>query len=449
MPFGFDFSATVMIWAPALGALLSVVLVVAFICVRRVLRARYFRKRDRIVLAIRRDWVRIVTLQIPPQEWLFQPMAREIVEDIAWDQMSSGSAEERQAIARFFRESGLLDHHRALAAAAAGWRRRQSIQALGRMRLPEGLPIAMAALNLKCVATKLDAVRALGQIATAEAGMAIIQRLREKPAIPAVIAEPALLNCFRDNPGGLMEATIGAPDDVRPLLARVLAEVATQASAEGVAALSGDPDPDVRAAAARIAGITKPPGAAGILCVLARDEMWFVRLRAMLAMGQFQDPFIIPVLIEGLCDRNRLVRLRAASALASLDGEEHRIVSLVEHTGDRYALQSLIGSLDRNGKLRMMIDSLAAGPSATIEQSLMAVVRAGSVRIVAEAAMSHADERVRTRLRMMLERSGDASVTEFLRQAGYTFPAEPGIAVADLAKLANALKARTELGHPQ
>src|SRR5262249_9461809 len=145
--------------------------------------------------------------------------------------------------------------------------------------------------------------------------------------------------------------------------------------------LADDGDADVRASAARMLAVVRPKRSAQLLCTLARDKVWFVRLRAMLALGALRDPYTLPVLLEGLCDRNRLVRLRAASALAAMDGMEHRVLALVEKTGDRYALQALVGALDRAGKVRRIMDALENG-DAGAEESLAAIVRGGAVRIV-------------------------------------------------------------------
>jgi len=42
---------------------------------------------------------------------------------------------------------------------------------------------------------------------------------------------------------------------------------------------------------------------------------WFVRLRAIVSLGELGDLRAIPPLMRGVTDSNRLVRLRAAEAL--------------------------------------------------------------------------------------------------------------------------------------
>jgi hypothetical protein len=311
------------------------------------------------------------------------------------------------------------------------------------MRAPESLFLIVQALEDPCEDTVLDAVRALGSIGTPAAGAAIVERLGRAPELPLGIVVPALSNCYRGDAAGLLRATLEAADQSRPILARVLAEVAVPELSGDLAILTHDSNPDVRASAARILAVARPPGTAGLLCDLARDEAWFVRLRSMPALGALRDPYVMPVLIEGLCDRNRLVRLRAASALAAMDGKEHLILRLVEGTGDRYALQALVGALDRAGKLRLMVDALGE-TGAQLEQPLLAILRGGATRTLTEAARTHPQERVRRRLRDILTRCGDPAVAGYLEQIDSVLPASTEVAPQEceeqLRGLANSLE---------
>jgi len=51
-----------------------------------------------------------------------------------------------------------------------------------------------------------------------------------------------------------------------------------------------------------------------------RDEVWFVRLRATIALNEIRHPRTIPLPLEAVRDSNRLVRRRAASTLARSNG---------------------------------------------------------------------------------------------------------------------------------
>jgi HEAT repeat protein len=287
------------------------------------------------------------------------------------------------------------------------------------MRSLEALPVCARALDDPRMEVALDAVRALGMIATPAAGAAIVARLRLPHTLPVGIVESALLRCYRGDAPGLLQATLESANGLRRTLARVLSEAAGPDLAEDFTSLASDGDADVRASAARILAAVRPAGSARLLCELACDKIWFVRLRAMLALGGLRDPYTLPVLVEGLCDRNRLVRLRAASALAAMDGLEHRILGLVEKTGDRYALQALVGALDRAGKIRRMVDAVA--DDATLaEASLLAIVRGGARRTVTEAAQAHPQESVRRRLGEILRDAAEPVVPNLAPHAETT-----------------------------
>src|SRR5260370_7605497 len=52
---------------------------------------------------------------------------------------------------------------------------------------------------------------------------------------------------------------------------------------------------------------------------MVKDPVWFVRLRATVALGQLRTVRAISALLLALTDSHRLVRLRAAQALADQD----------------------------------------------------------------------------------------------------------------------------------
>ena len=53
------------------------------------------------------------------------------------------------------------------------------------------------------------------------------------------------------------------------------------------------------------------------------------------------------------------MRLRAASALASFEGEEEKIFYLTRQTDDRYALQALVSEMQRSGRISELVNALA------------------------------------------------------------------------------------------
>ena len=397
------------------GVTLAVLaLLLLFIFLRRLTRARWFRLRDRRGQFVRQHWNEIVDGDIPAATWCFRKLDRQIVEEIALDRMELADSEEAGRLTMFFRDSGLLDRYKYDARKRTGWQRRQSLLTLGRMLAPEALPILIATLEDGADEDAVAALRALGRIGSTEAGTAILRRLDRPLSCPREVVELALTTCFRADPEALMSHIPFADDKIRPVLARVLAEVAVAGMADGWSTLISDPLPEVRAAAARTLAIVQPTGAAMVLAMLTEDVEWFVRLRATAALGELADPYTIPVLIERLCDSNRLVRLRAASALVRMNGSGFQILTLASRTEDRYALQALVSEFERSGKITRMVDGLAKPGAAVVHAGLITAARGGAVRLLADLAQRHPDEVVRRRLDQILEQVEDPVAREYL-----------------------------------
>jgi HEAT repeat protein len=106
---------------------------------------------------------------------------------------------------------------------------------------------------------------------------------------------------------------------------------------------------ELRAAAARAMSQTQSALAPDVLTDLADDPVWFVRLRAIVSLGKLSDSRVIPPLLRGLTDSNRLVRLRAAEALVGLKTEMVPIFEKVVATRDRYGLHAYLTALENAG----------------------------------------------------------------------------------------------------
>jgi HEAT repeat protein len=100
------------------------------------------------------------------------------------------------------------------------------------------------------------------------------------------------------------------------------------------------------------------------LSELLGDPIWFVRLRAIISLGELSEPRAIPDLMRGLTDSNRLVRLRAAEALVKLKTEMAPIFQQVIATQDRYGLHAYLTALENaslRGKLEGELLACTAG----------------------------------------------------------------------------------------
>jgi len=100
----------------------------------------------------------------------------------------------------------------------------------------------------------------------------------------------------------------------------------------------------------------QPSVAFEVLSELAHDRVWFVRLRAIVSLGKLSHPQVVPVLLRGLTDSNRLVRLRAAESLVRLNTEMAAIFEQVVATRDRYGLHAYLTAVE-NADLRQKLEA--------------------------------------------------------------------------------------------
>jgi HEAT repeat protein len=179
-------------------------------------------------------------------------------------------------------------------------------------------------------------------------------------SVPALPLQSALIQCCAERPQLLLPYVQHAEGSLREILGRVLGEVATPSLGLDLLQFVGDDLDELRAAAARALSHTKSGLAFDLLNELARDPIWFVRLRAIVSLGKISDPRAVPSLLRGLTDSNRLVRLRAAEALIELHTEMAPIFDQVVQTRDRYGLHAYLTALenaDLRGKLEAEIQA--------------------------------------------------------------------------------------------
>jgi HEAT repeat protein len=172
------------------------------------------------------------------------------------------------------------------------------------------------------------------------------------------VLKNALASCCHDSPSILLRYLKHATKRPREVLARVLAELATLDLGEDLILLATDPDPEVRASAARAMGNAQPSFALPVLSVLVKDKEWFVRLRAVVALASVNHNARIRPLLHALCDSNRYVRQRAAWALIQIGSNLDDILNQVVETQDNYALQAFISELERSGAMENLVEVL-------------------------------------------------------------------------------------------
>ena len=339
------------------GAIAVDILLLAFILLRRSYRMRYFRKRDARVFELRQQWDALISGEIPYQTWRTKSFDRRIIEDMALDAFEAAAADQSARLLRFLRTSGLIEKRIFEARKLKGWRRRTALVALGRTRAPEGIPALSEALRDRDPEARNAALRGLGRLGSPEAAEEILNWLAESGVnVPVLPLQNALINCCRERPQILLSYLQLASPQLREVLARVLGEVASPSLGSELIGLADDELPELRAAAARALSNAQPGHAVEVLGELSRDPIWFVRLRAVVAIGKLYDPAAVPHLINALTDSNRLVRMRAAEALVDFKSELASIFAQVVKTGDRYGLHAFLAALE-NADLRKRLDA--------------------------------------------------------------------------------------------
>jgi HEAT repeat protein len=357
-------------------------LLLGFILLRRTYRKRYFARRDARVFEFRRKWDDLISGKIPYHHWRKIPFDRRIVEEIALDAFETSGAGESARLLKFLRESGLIEKRVYEARKHHGWRRRRALVALGRTRAPEGVPALSEALRDPDRETRLAALRGLGRIGSPEAAQEILMWIAENGLkAPELPLQNALINASRERPQILVPYLERASEPVRQLLARVLSEVATSSLQGDLIALADDSMPELRAAAARSMGHAHRLHALDVLGELVRDPVWFVRLRAAVALGERKQEDAVPLLLIAITDANRLVRIRAAEGLVALGGDQAEIFAQVVATHDRYGLHAYLAAVDNASARQELEESLHTCESLDAEErtELLEVFKSGKL----------------------------------------------------------------------
>jgi HEAT repeat protein len=361
-----------------IGAIAADLVLLASILLRRGVRAHYFRKRDARVFELRRQWDALISGEIPYETWRTKSFDRQIIEDIALDAFEAAAADQSARLLHFLRASGLIEKRIFEARKLKGWRRRSALVALGRTRAPEGIPALSEALRDRDPEARNAALRGLGRLGSPAAAEEILHWLAESGVnVPVLPLQNALINCCRERPQVLLSYLQLADPPLREILARVLGEVASPSLGAELIGLADDELPELRAAVARALSNAQPGHAMEVLSELSRDPVWFVRLRAVVAIGKFCNMKALPHLLTALTDSNRLVRMRAAEALVDFKSELTSIFAQVVETRDGYALHAFLAALE-NANLRNRLDAelrqAVSGPTAEISRLLAILI---------------------------------------------------------------------------
>jgi len=331
-------------------AVVADVLLLGFIMLRRAYRARFFAKRDARVLEFRGQWDALVSGEIPYETWRKKRFDLQIVETIVLDALEAAGRDESARLLKFLRRSGLIDKLIFDAQRQRGWRRRQALVSLGRTRAVEGILALAEGLRDSELETRLAALRGLSRTACPEAAEEILRWVGEAGLkVPPLPLQSALIQCCGERPQVLLPYLHHAEGPLREVLGRVLGEVAAPALGTDLLEFAADSLDELRAAAARALSHVQPGLALDALSELSRDRTWFVRLRAIVSLGKLNNAGAVPLLLHGLTDSNRLVRLRAAEGLVDFRLEMILTFQEVVATRDLYGLHAYLTALENAG----------------------------------------------------------------------------------------------------
>ena len=358
------------------------VLLLAFILVRRTYRRWYFANRDARMLAIRLQWEALISGEIPYATWRTKTSERQLIETMVLDAYEVANPEEAARLLKFMRASGLVEKCILEARHHKGWRRHRALVALARTRAPEGIRALSEGLRDRDVETRLAALRGLGLMACPEAAKEILNWVDDAGlVVPALPLQSALIQSCAERPQVLLPHLEHADETVREVLGRVLGEVATPSLGPELLRFADDDLPELRAAAARGLLYLNAGAAVTVLSELAKDAVWFVRLRAIVSLGGLCHPTAMPFLFHGLTDSNRLVRLRAAEALVDFKTEMLPIFEKVIDLQDQYGLHAFLTALENAGLLASLVAKIKAraGSKSETDDLLLKVLDTGKL----------------------------------------------------------------------
>jgi HEAT repeat protein len=360
------------------------VLLLGFILLRRTYRKRYFANRDARMFEIRQGWDALICGEIPYSTWRTKASDRELIETMALDAFEVAHPEESARLLKFMRVTGLIEKRIAEARDHHGWRRHKALVALGRTRAPEGIPSLAEGLRDRDSETQLAALRGLGRMACPEAAKQILNWIDDVGlVVPALPLQSALVQTCAERPQVLLPHLQHAPKTVREVLGRVLGEVATPSLGSELLRFADDELPELRAAAARGLSYLNPGSAVNVLSELAKDDVWFVRLRAVVSLGKLCHHTAIPFLLQGLADSNRLVRLRAAEGLIDFKTELMPIFEKVVALRDQYGLHAFLTAVENAGLQASLVVEIKndIGNRSETREVLLEALRTGKLSV--------------------------------------------------------------------
>jgi HEAT repeat protein len=290
----------------------------------------------------------------------------------------------------------------------ARWARVAAAQALGRLRLHEGLDALRIALDDPDLEVGYAAADALARLNIPAAGAAILDQIQVEQRLNnsrlASYVEPMtcdLTEVFRDQ----LQRT-----DAQALFWTVtlIGHAEIFDLVVEIRPLLDSEDANVRAATCEAIGELKIPLTDRWLAPLLADEMWFVASHAARALGELRAAWAIDELVKLVYDNEWWVRQNAADALIKIGPQASEAVERVLWSEDRFARNTAVEILERIDWINSTVDR-AARDDSRAKEALRQFGVSGGVGYLENALFTVSEEGVPELLALVRELGDDAS----------------------------------------
>ena len=223
---------------------------------------------------------------------------------------------------------------------------------LGHFTDDRGIQALIAALRHPSAKVVLAGVVSLGRLKSPASLPAIVSSLPAMPGIvPTVTLTAVLAGCAGQEPKGLVDLLKSPDVRIRLLGTWAISEIADGTVLTDLVTAAADTHPEVRAKVARSLARIPEKASVATLITLTQDPIWFVRYRALHALGELHAPEGFEAAMSALSDEVREVRYGGAGALRKICGMNTEIVADILRSGSRLSFDSLISEWDRAGFL--------------------------------------------------------------------------------------------------
>ena len=227
--------------------------------------------------------------------------------------------EERREMLAVLREVGAVELLARSARSRIPWRRALAIRTLGWAGAEETVPVLIGAIEDRSRYVREAALRALGRVGDPQVLPLLGELFRAAVRVPPGVVHDVLLSFGAAAAPTFADALHSEQESVRVASCYGVAAVCEpeQARAE-LAPLLADPEAPVRAAAAealgQVGGGLLPAG----LARASRDGTATVRVAATRALGVYDDPQVVDLVLNALLDPDRDTAVAAGESLVRL-----------------------------------------------------------------------------------------------------------------------------------